>query len=144
MGFWSWLDAIVKDVLGSGKVRKDHVKAFAALMPRLPAALAKMTGSDEYYAFRGRRFSVRLSTFAVVESQQTRIPKMTTALMFSGFSHELERYKKQPTATYAEFDCALKGLMLGDPELRVLAARSRRSSWATKPSTSSGRGFSRS
>lgn len=121
-GVWAQLDPLVKDVLASGKARKDQIEAFATLIPRLNASLEKMIASYEYYSYEGRRFSVLLSTFSVAESQQRRIPQMASALLLSAYGHEVEKNKKELKATYQEFERALKGLIEGDPELKTLAA----------------------
>ncbi len=121
-GLWSQLDPVVEEVLESGKVREDQIESFATLIPQLHEALDKIIASYEYYAYGGRRFSILLSTIAVAEGQQTRIPKMTTEFLFSAYGHEVAKNKRKLSDTYTEFDRALKGLMEGDPDLRVLAA----------------------
>ena len=121
-GVWPRFDAVVRGILKSGDVQADQVAALAALNPKLIDALDEMVSAYEYYAYGGQYFSVLLTTIALAESQQMLIPKMATEYLLSAYGHEAAKNRAGLAKTHSEFARALKGLMEGDPELRVLPA----------------------
>jgi hypothetical protein len=121
---WARFESAVGDSIAAGEVSADQVRAVADLSGPLAVALGGMVDAFEYYAYGGRTFSVLGRTVAAVERQNARVHQMAKEYLLIAYGHEVERNKIRLSESAAMFERTLKGLVSGDPELRLLPAPS--------------------
>jgi hypothetical protein len=119
---WSIFGPAVQSIIDSKRATAQNVAIVAECILPIAEATRELIDVYEFYATGGRTFSVLTGMVSQAEAQHALLKEMTAGFLLVAYGHKRESYRARLWAYQVQFDMVLRGLIEGNPRLKLLPA----------------------
>ena len=119
---WQQYDSIFGKIVTAASASKAQIRALTASHANTIEALSQMVDSYEYFIYGGGHHSILSSTINGTGQLRASTQLVLRRLMMAAYSEYAEQDREQLAQSTRDFDQAMKGLLRGDIERRLLPA----------------------